>query len=140
MQIFIVLPLVVSKFSCSLLTDIQLTMPSFQALAVGLAAAATTYDVDKSMDKHKLTGFVLLGLVVLQMILGGWATCAQRIKARNARDGEAVTEKRRVSNWLHIALGITILSVGGLQVTWGLSEWEKLVGTVPTWINIVHFA
>ncbi|GAA6006078.1 hypothetical protein JCM11491_002023 [Sporobolomyces phaffii] len=91
------------------------------------------------MDKHKILGFVLLGLVILQGLLGLWAHWAQKLKQENARGDEIVEEKRRVSNWLHIGIGIGILSLGGLQVTWGLGEFDRLVSHVPAWITVIHF-
>ncbi|GAA5975454.1 hypothetical protein JCM5350_006484 [Sporobolomyces pararoseus] len=107
--------------------------------SVGLGASATTYDVQNVMDKHKVLGFVLVGLLALQLLLGLWAHLAQKIERDAAPEGKIVEEKRRSANWLHIFLGIVLLSLGGLQVTWGLGEWNQSVGTIPTWITVVHW-
>ncbi|GAA6060236.1 hypothetical protein JCM10212_003476 [Sporobolomyces blumeae] len=109
-------------------------------LCVSLAAASTTYEKTVVMDKHKILGFVLLGGIVLQMLVGFWAHYAQKQKERYRESDELVPPKRRISNWIHIALGLALLTFGGLQVTWGVGEYTGLVGQVPTWIQIVHFA
>ncbi|GAA5965113.1 hypothetical protein JCM3765_004863 [Sporobolomyces pararoseus] len=118
-QLFVVVPLVI--------------------FTVGLGASATTYDTQNVMDKHKALGFALIGLLALQILLGLWAHLAQKIKRDNAPEVKTVEAKRRSANWLHIFLGIALLSLGGLQVTWGLGEWNRLVGTIPTWIAILHW-
>lgn len=41
---------------------------------------------------------------------------------------------------MHMALGIGLLTVGGLEVTWGFSQYEERVGEpVPTWVVVVHW-
>ncbi|GAA5944598.1 cytochrome b561 domain-containing protein [Sporobolomyces koalae] len=109
--------------------------------AVGLAAVlpVLTYDKDRSMHKHKFLGFVLVGLLLFQVIIGAWAHIVQTKKRQNAREDEVLPDKRRIANWSHIALGIAILTLGGLQVTWGFEEWKRLGNTVPLWISLVHW-
>jgi len=162
-QLFVVLPLAVSfrvlPFRQPKGTPVDRYPRLFQAFAVGLGASATTYDSANVLDKHKVNfsvcefeclskltlstsqvlGFVLLGVTIFQMLVGLWAHIAQKIKRDNTKEGEVV-EKRRMANWVHIFIGIVILSLGGLQVTWGLGAWDRIVGTVPTWIRVVHWA
>ncbi|GAA5906776.1 cytochrome b561 domain-containing protein [Sporobolomyces salmoneus] len=107
--------------------------------AIGLGASATTYDTKNLMDKHKVLGFVLIGITILQVIVGAWAHLAQKIKREKAKGDETLVNKRRTANWVHIVLGLGILSAGGLQVTWGLAEWDRLVGTVPSLASIPIF-
>ncbi|GAA5888291.1 hypothetical protein JCM16303_007263 [Sporobolomyces ruberrimus] len=86
-----------------------------------------------------ILGFVLLGTLLLQVLVGAWAHIAQKIKRENAREDAVVEVKRRARNWVHIIVGIALLSLGGLQVTWGLEEWSRYVGPIPLWITLTHW-
>lgn len=87
----------------------------------------------------QILGFVLLGTLLLQVLVGAWAHIAQKIKRENAREDAVVEVKRRARNWVHIIVGIALLSLGGLQVTWGLEEWSRYVGPIPLWITLTHW-
>ncbi|GAA5969620.1 hypothetical protein JCM11641_008181 [Rhodosporidiobolus odoratus] len=117
-------------------------------LTVIMAVVAAAVEPDflpaakDGMDKHKTMGFILLGAVVVQMLVGWYSHHAhvkkERFAAENGQPEPA--PKRRVANWVHLAIGITLLTLGGLQVTWGFNEYEWHVGqSIPRWIEIVHF-
>ncbi|BGP57061.1 hypothetical protein JCM8202v2_004699 [Rhodotorula sphaerocarpa] len=88
-------------------------------------------------------GITLLGLLTLQMLLGYYAHARNRaVEAFAAQeDPKHVPEqKRRAANWWHIGLGIAVLTLGGLQVTWGFEEYDLRLGKeVSLWIQIIHF-
>ncbi|BGP18482.1 hypothetical protein JCM10213v2_006548 [Rhodosporidiobolus nylandii] len=89
-----------------------------------------------------LMGFALIGVLFLQAFVGWYAHHRQmtvgRFAAENGRPEPA--PKRRAANWLHIGIGITVLTLGGLQVTWGFDEYEEHLGkSVPTWVEVVHY-
>lgn len=94
---------------------------------------------DCPQPTSQILGFVLLGVLGLQILTGAWAHIAQKIKRENARPDQVVENKRRAANWMHIAVGIAILSLGGLQVTWGIAEWRRIVGQFPAWISVLHW-
>ncbi|GAA5840471.1 hypothetical protein JCM9279_007336 [Rhodotorula babjevae] len=92
--------------------------------------------------KHKITGYVLLGALSVQALLGFYShhrqVVVERFSAETGR--ELPVAKRRLSNWMHMALGVALLTVGGLEVTWGFGLYEESVGEkVPTWVVVVHW-
>ncbi|GAA5899755.1 hypothetical protein JCM8208_004555 [Rhodotorula glutinis] len=92
--------------------------------------------------KHKITGYVLLGAFSVQALLGFYSHHRQVVVERFAADTgrELPVAKRRLSNWVHMTLGVAILTVGGLEVTWGFGLYEESVGEkVPTWVVVVHW-
>ncbi|GAA5935065.1 hypothetical protein JCM3775_004690 [Rhodotorula graminis] len=92
--------------------------------------------------KHKITGYVLLGALSVQALLGFYShhrqVVGERFVAETGR--ELPVAKRRMSNWMHMALGVALLTVGGLEVTWGFGLYEETVGEkVPIWVVVVHW-
>ncbi|BGP26485.1 hypothetical protein JCM10295v2_005438 [Rhodotorula toruloides] len=118
------------------------TVPAV-TLAVVMAVLASSFD-DRARvhDKHRITGFVLFGVLFVQLALGYYAHWRhQAVTSFAASSGlPPPSPKRRVANWLHMGVGIGTLTVGGLQVTWGFAEYREFVGkSVPEWLRVVHW-
>ncbi|GAA6012200.1 hypothetical protein JCM10207_002757 [Rhodosporidiobolus poonsookiae] len=108
----------------------------------GIAAGVNPDKAKDVWDKHRVMGFVLLSVIVLQC---GAGLLTHKLRLRKERFAVEhglpdPPPKRRLINWIHIAVGIFLLSVGGLQVTWGFGEYESHLGEpVPRWVEIVHY-
>ncbi|GAA5882869.1 hypothetical protein JCM3774_006322 [Rhodotorula dairenensis] len=126
--------------------DIRLNL---ELLAVSFAFIATIVgreerDETEPLDLHQQMGFTLLGLMAFQLFLGYYSHARERAVqtfAKSENPPVDLPQKRRGTNYAHIVLGILILTLGGLQITWGFDEYEQRLGEeVPKWIQIVHFA
>ncbi|GAA5899718.1 hypothetical protein JCM6882_005421 [Rhodosporidiobolus microsporus] len=108
----------------------------------GVSAATRPALIPSGISRHGKMGFTLLGLVVVQLALGWYSHFAQERKERfSAENGlPEPAPKRRLANWAHLAVGVTLLTLGGLQVTWGFGEFEGRLGQpVPVWIEVIHY-
>ncbi|GJN92626.1 hypothetical protein Rhopal_005661-T1 [Rhodotorula paludigena] len=97
---------------------------------------------DTGMDRHKVMGFILLSFLFLQALFGWYAHSRQHAVEQFAvESGRPVPPpKRRSANWLHIALGIAILTMAGVQISWGFDEFESQTGQpVPVGLQVVHY-
>ncbi|GAA6031642.1 hypothetical protein JCM8097_006562 [Rhodosporidiobolus ruineniae] len=114
-----------------------LTFP-FAILALVLAAVAVAVE-PTSAD---VLGFILISTIFLQGVFGAWSHKAHINHERFAAE-HGLPEplpQRRLQNWLHLGLGVALLTFGGLQVTWGFGEYQIHVGyAVPRWIEVIHY-
>ncbi|GAA5837477.1 hypothetical protein JCM11251_002118 [Rhodosporidiobolus azoricus] len=109
---------------------------------VGVAAATRPSLVHDGISRHGVLGFIILGIVTFQLAIGWYAHFAQARKEQFAAENglPEPAPKRRLANWAHIAVGVTLLTLGGLQVTWGFGEYASRLGqSVPTWVEVVHY-
>ncbi|GAA5870011.1 hypothetical protein JCM1840_003555 [Sporobolomyces johnsonii] len=111
--------------------------------AIASALPRQNFGLRDVMDKHKVMGFVLLGVLSAQMLVGYYAHSTQVMKERVAADmgRPEAPVKRRAVTWVHIAVGIALLTSGGLQVTWGFKEWDDHVAglPIPTWAFVLNW-
>ncbi|BGP50222.1 hypothetical protein JCM10450v2_006138 [Rhodotorula kratochvilovae] len=89
-----------------------------------------------------ITGYVILGAIAFQALAGFYSHHRQvTVERFAAENGRPVPEpKRRLSNWVHMALGIGLLTITGLEITWGIYEFKDKTGVaVPTWLVVLHW-
>ncbi|BGO93746.1 Deoxycytidine monophosphate (dCMP) deaminase [Rhodotorula toruloides] len=112
----------------------MVTVPTVTLAVVVVVIAASMDDCARVYDKHRTTGFVLLGVLILQLALGYYAHSRHQAVTSFATSSglPAPPPKRRAANWLHMGVGIGLLTVGGLQVMWGFEEYKEFAGkSVP---------
>ncbi|KAI5480032.1 hypothetical protein MNV49_001997 [Pseudohyphozyma bogoriensis] len=107
---------------------------------VALGTYANKLGEDSSLDGHKILGFVILCLMWLQIGIGYNAHLKHQASLLERPPGAELPPRRRASNYIHILLGIVLLSISGLQVTLGLYEYEDVgQGHVARWIWVIHW-
>ncbi|BGP34185.1 Deoxycytidine monophosphate (dCMP) deaminase [Rhodotorula toruloides] len=122
--------------------QVYVTVPTVTLAVVVAVIAASMDNRARVYDKHRTTGFVLLGVLIVQLALGYYAHSRHQAVTTFATSSglPAPPPKRRVANWLHMGVGIGLLTVGGLQATWGFEEYREFVGkNVPGWLRIIHW-
>ncbi|GAA5823951.1 hypothetical protein JCM3770_004143 [Rhodotorula araucariae] len=115
------------------------TIVSLIAAAIANADQQPASGLDR---KHKIAGYVILGALAVQALFGFYSHDRQaKVERFAAENGRSVPEpKRRASNWIHMALGIGLLTLAGLEVTWGIAEFEEKASVpVPTWVVVIHW-
>ncbi|BGP02153.1 Deoxycytidine monophosphate (dCMP) deaminase [Rhodotorula toruloides] len=110
--------------------QVFVTVPTVTLAITVAVIAASMDDRTRVYDKHRTTGFVLLGVLILQLALGYYAHSRHQAVTTFATSSglPAPPPKRRVANWLHMGVGVGLLTVGGLQVMWGFEEYREFVG------------
>lgn len=83
-----------------------------------------------------MLGYVLLALCFVQLCLG-YQTHLAKQDARVAPDSARLRRRKRLLGIAHFTLGITVLTLGGLQCTKGLSEYTEK--PVPFWVILLHW-
>ncbi|EGU11593.1 Proteophosphoglycan 5 [Rhodotorula toruloides ATCC 204091] len=111
--------------------QVFVTVPTVTLAITVAVIAASMDDRTRVYDKHRTTGFVLLGVLILQLALGYYAHSRHQAVTTFATSSglPAPPPKRRVANWLHMGVGVGLLTVGGLQVMWGLAGVPPLIVT-----------
>ncbi|KAM0752902.1 hypothetical protein T439DRAFT_354374 [Meredithblackwellia eburnea MCA 4105] len=109
---------------------------------VALGTVASKLGPDKGLDGHKIVGFSILALVWIQLGVGYWnhaksKSNAEADTASSSSEKHLPVTKRKPLAYVHIVLGIVLLSLGGLQVTLGFREYTTK--PIPHWIIVMHW-
>lgn len=67
--------------------------------------------------------------MLLQAVIG--------VATRAERTQKAISGKRSMLAWTHIIIGLVLMTISGLNVTWGFNEYTNW--PIPTWIRIAHY-
>ncbi|KAL8276584.1 hypothetical protein RQP46_011007 [Phenoliferia psychrophenolica] len=110
---------------------------------VVLGTVANKLGDGNGYDRHKILGFIILAVLWIQLAVGFLAhrdTKSSQPAPQEPSTSSHLSEARTrsLSGYLHIVLGITLLALGGLQITWGLYG-EYTSKPIPTWILILHW-
>ncbi|KAH8917879.1 hypothetical protein BT69DRAFT_1323260 [Atractiella rhizophila] len=110
------------------------TLTGFVLINVAVYEKVHYYEIWNYGPHHRM-GIFVFGFVMIQFFLGGAAYTFLK----------PITERyRRIVNWCHMVLGITITTLGYIQVYLGFHHWENLSNPreskhVPTAVRVIYW-
>ncbi|KAM0790715.1 hypothetical protein ACM66B_004570 [Microbotryomycetes sp. NB124-2] len=91
-----------------------------------------------SFDKHRIMGVVVVGLTFLQVAIGyGMHLRHTNTLPFETRHGHEFAARRTWVNWLHILLGLSLLTLAGITATWAFVDFK--LEPKPTWVQVLNW-
>ncbi|KAK4052366.1 hypothetical protein OIV83_002168 [Microbotryomycetes sp. JL201] len=123
---------------------IQLAVLTSTAIGALIGAAMTRIRAQDTVlhpptfDKHRIMGICVIGLTFLQVAIGyGMHLRRTNTLPFDPRPGTEFAARRTWINWIHIALGLSLLTLAGLTATWAFVDFK--LEPKPIWIQIVNW-
>ncbi|KAK4057100.1 hypothetical protein OIO90_002000 [Microbotryomycetes sp. JL221] len=123
--------------------SLQLVVLIATAVASIVGAAMTRIRVNdpvlhpSSYDKHRIMGIVIIGITFLQVAIG----YGMHLRRTNTLPFETRADdfaaRRTWVNWIHILLGLSLLTLTGITVAWAFVDFK--LEKAPTWIHVVNW-
>ena len=111
-------------------------------LTVILGAVGSSLGDGGGLDRHGSLGLVILCMAWIQLGVGFSAHAEQLTKSppkeQFPQHQPPDQAERSFLDYIHIFLGITLLTLSGLQVTWGLYG-EYTAKPIEPWILVIHW-